>query len=389
MMFSKIVHLHTTLRPGGGPQGYLFNLKEACQSKKSTVIEVKTLGVEESRASVGRRFAVFPNWIQRNIRPLKQVFNLCGLLPCGLEKFLGNSEEALCVHLAPYAARLLRKRCSEQIIFFMPHGPLSYSDELMNEMDLRYGVGCFSGYFRRVLNFLEKRIFSQVDGVVVACKEGLDAYFDGKLPECTIYEVLSGVSNFENNFYKAEARKFLNLPDEAKVFGFFGRFNKDKGFDFFLEAIKKIDAQSNVIFISAGSGPIEPISHSAYVNYGWRSDINLLISACDAVVLPNRATYFDLLPLEVMSIGRPVLASKTGGNVKLKKLAMQEGVPEVVQLFELNVNDIVSKLRSFINKSFSECHVIECEAMSLYCSKFSSNKFYENHVIFFNKIKQK
>lgn len=37
-------------------------------------------------------------------------------------------------------------------------------------------------------------------------------------------------------------------------------------------------------------------------------------------ILPNRETYFDLVLLEVMSLGIPVLASYTGGNKYFEKI---------------------------------------------------------------------
>lgn len=382
-MFSKIVHVHTTLRPGGGPQGYLFNLKKICEEKKSSAVTVRAIEVDRTRSTGGARFSILPAWFQRNTRPLKQVFNMLGLLPCGLEDFLGHKEEAICVHLAPYAARLLRKRRSGQAIFFMPHGPISYSDELMNEIDLRYGVGIFSGFYRKILNHLESRLFGSVDGVVVACRQGLDAYFRGVLPDCEIFEVLSGVPTFENTVDKQMAREALNLPAAIKVIGYFGRFNADKGFDLFLNAIQEMGQRSDVIFISAGAGPLEPIEFPSYINYGWRSDIHVLMSACDAIVLPNRVTYFDLLPLEAMSIGRPVIASKVGGNVKLAEIA------DTVELFELEIDDFVSKLDAFILRSTSECKKLEARTRDLYLANFSIDIFYDNHVYLFKQINKR
>ena len=44
-----------------------------------------------------------------------------------------------------------------------------------------------------------------------------------------------------------------------------------------------------------------------------------MIAASDVFLLPNRETYFDLILLEVLSLGVPVVLSNTGGNKYFKK----------------------------------------------------------------------
>lgn len=39
-----------------------------------------------------------------------------------------------------------------------------------------------------------------------------------------------------------------------------------------------------------------------------------LLQEVDVFVLPNRQTYYDLILLEVMRAGKPVLLTTTGGN---------------------------------------------------------------------------
>ena len=43
----------------------------------------------------------------------------------------------------------------------------------------------------------------------------------------------------------------------------------------------------------------------------WTNDPHSLINASDMFILPNKETYFDLIMLEVLSMGKIVLATNT------------------------------------------------------------------------------
>ena len=62
------------------------------------------------------------------------------------------------------------------------------------------------------------------------------------------------------------------------------------------------------------------LNHKRWVEVGWTNDPHSLIAASDVFVLPNKETYFDLVMLEVLSLGKVIVASNTGGNKYFNKL---------------------------------------------------------------------
>ncbi len=61
--------------------------------------------------------------------------------------------------------------------------------------------------------------------------------------------------------------------------------------------------------------------------------------AADVFILPNQETYFDLILLEVLSMGQLIIASNTGGNKYFKRyntnsIELYSGNKEAVQKIE-------------------------------------------------------
>ena len=56
-----------------------------------------------------------------------------------------------------------------------------------------------------------------------------------------------------------------------------------------------------------------------WIEVGWTDEPHSLTNASDCLVVPNRQTYFDLVILEGLSLGIPIVTSMTGGNKYFKK----------------------------------------------------------------------
>ena len=66
--------------------------------------------------------------------------------------------------------------------------------------------------------------------------------------------------------------------------------------------------------IAGKEEPMTGLTDNHWIEIGWTNDPHSLIAASDVFVLPNHETYFDLILLEVLSLGIPVVMSRTGGN---------------------------------------------------------------------------
>ncbi|EBQ5309215.1 glycosyltransferase family 4 protein, partial [Salmonella enterica] len=276
-------------------------------------------------------------------------------------------------HSVPVAARLLKLNKNKTVkIGLMPHGPVSYTTETLDDVESKYGKIYFRGFYFRIMSLLENNIFNKVDFVTVAAREGMESYQDINIQyEYKLFEVTSGLPPLICNTNKSDARKLLDIPDDKFIVGFFGRYNRHKGYDFFYDEVIS-SANEKVFFISAGIGPIIKKEAHNYKNFGWRSDINNLITACDIIVIPNRHTYFDLLPLECFSLSRPVAVSLIGGNKKLCSLT-QAAIP-----FKLNCGELNNLVNNLSNNK-TDYKKLESLAKKSYDELFSDKVFVTNH----------
>lgn len=94
---------------------------------------------------------------------------------------------------------------------------------------------------------------------------------------------------------------------------FVGRFDRQKGFDVLLDAMRRIDG-SSVHLTAVGDsvyGGFEKQSRDNITYVGWvsPSDLDGFYAKADVLVMPSRWEGFAMVPLEAMSRGVPVLAS--------------------------------------------------------------------------------
>lgn len=105
------------------------------------------------------------------------------------------------------------------------------------------------------------------------------------------------------------------------------RLHEEKGHRFLFEAIPAIRKVSGpTLFLLAGDGPhraelegqVAQLGLQPWVRFlGRRSDVAELYSLADVVVLPSLAESFGFALLEAMSLGRAVVAARTGGMCEI------------------------------------------------------------------------
>ena len=140
-----------------------------------------------------------------------------------------------------------------------------------------------------------------------------------------------------------------------------------------LKVIAKIlfERYNNLYIVVAGSGGgLEPYKHERWIELGWINYANELIAYADAFILPNKETYFDLIALEVLRAGKPLIASFTGGNkyfkdIKFNSSSIQfynyddpiQAVEKVEILYELKkqgkITEVGIENRNFWEKYFT------------------------------------
>ena len=208
------------------------------------------------------------------------------------------------------------------VVLLQSHSPIPYGKELIDRIPpkLRF---LFPNLERR-LEKMDLYAFERANYIVFPCKEAEEPYQNNWPNYKTICDkqkdhfryILTGIPAAIAKRSKEDVLSELNMPNDSFIISYVGRHNSVKGFDN-LKSIagKVIDNVQNAWVISAGKEePIKGLQHPRWIEIGWTNDAHSYIAASDVFVLPNKETYFDIVMLEVLSLGKIVVASKTGGN---------------------------------------------------------------------------
>ncbi|MFP4028318.1 MAG: glycosyltransferase [Candidatus Brocadiia bacterium] len=122
---------------------------------------------------------------------------------------------------------------------------------------------------------------------------------------------------------RRQAREALDLPLEARLALFAGRFRLQKGPDILLSAAEKMRrASEDLKIVMVGEGPMEDWIRSRIRSQGlservlfcgYSDSMPLYYAASDLVVMPSRAEGMPYVLLEAKAAGRPVVATLVTG----------------------------------------------------------------------------
>lgn len=105
-----------------------------------------------------------------------------------------------------------------------------------------------------------------------------------------------------------------------------------------------------------------------------------VITVSDCFILPNRQTYFDLVLLEVLSMGCPIFATKTGGNKAVFKRT------RAIMLYE-NIDECVDKINKYLDFSIDKKDKFKKQIIDAYNKYYTIEVFAKNYEDMISKIK--
>ncbi|WP_114189459.1 glycosyltransferase [Microvirga aerophila] len=161
-----------------------------------------------------------------------------------------------------------------------------------------------------------ERLLSYItDGIVcVSDCEKEDAVAAGIAPsKCTViangvhHRPISALLNDRTSRAQSAPLKIL----------FVGRFDRQKGFDVFIDVMKELRGNAEGLaigsFVIDKSDPIKIPPN--VVNLGWRSreEVQEIYSKVDLLLMPSRWEGLPIVALEAMRAGIPIFASRVGG----------------------------------------------------------------------------
>lgn len=247
----------------------------------------------------------------------------------------------------------------------------------------------YFGFIYNKLIRIDEYAFQRADYLVFPCPEAEEPYYNNwsayekikELKNNKIKYILTGIKPCKVKVSKDDIRKKFNIPYDAFVVCYVGRHNKIKGYDILKNIGKNLLENPKVYFLVAGKeAPLKGLKHERWIEVGWTSDPHSLIAASDVFLLPNRETYFDLIMLEVLSLGQIVVASKTGGNRYFDK-EQYDGV-----LLYDEEEQAISIIDDIMKSSESERRLKRDSNLKLFKENFTLQKFAHHYLKLYDGI---
>ena len=192
----------------------------------------------------------------------------------------------------------------------------------------------------------------------------------------------------EPTFKNISIREKLNISQNAFLICYIGRHNQVKGYD----ELKKfgelvLNKYNDIYFVIGGKEePIRSLKHDRWIELGWIDFGNDILRDADLFVLPNAETYFDLITLEVLRIGTPILMSRTGGNKFFE--AYSADCDSGIKLYEYgNLDDEMNTFYYFyegIKKGKKE--KMREQNNNIFRSSFTVKEFVDRYIQLLNTI---
>lgn len=373
------------LAPAGGPLGvgyYIYN-----EAKKSGDQEIEFLKSSEKKktkeAKQKKLLYRFPRLtlLVRSLRHIKEYRQMLYSPTHDASIFKGYDIVHFHSTKDMYKQRESLKEFNGKTII-TSHSPIPLSQELY--------AACATGFERR---FFKKRMsefeemdkwsFLNADYIIFPCPDAEEPYYNNWADYKNIKEkkkdsyryVLTGISPKKALLTKDEIRDRYGIGKNDFTVVYVGRHNEVKGYGNLKNIGKKmLDGKTNTKFLIAGKeGPLTKLENPNWIEVGFTKDPYSIIAAGDVFLLPNNETYFDLVFIEVMSLGKIIVASRTGGNRYYEK-AGAKGVFLYDTLDE--AREIIEHIRTMPS---NEKSALEKANKEFYENNLTGKVFYENY----------
>lgn len=373
------------LKPIGGPAGYLYNLYNQLSKSKNENIEF--IDEISSKNKFYKYYEKLPTGLKKHYQSYVRRRNVRNLTDKSKKRLtsidLNNYDN---IHFHQTRDMYNIKDSLEDYqgnIILTSHTPkppyLEYIEDILSPKDL----GVLGKGIEQKLSEIDEYAFNRANYVVFPSPEAEDPYInnwqfyrDFSESNKNKYKyLLSGIEPRHARLNREEVCNKYGIPEDAFIISFAGRHNNTKGFDILkLIGEKLLNEDNNVYFLIAGTeAPLKGLTNKRWIEAGWTKDPHSIIAASDLFLLPNKETYFDLIMLEALSLGTPILASETGGN---RHFSIYEKTG--IQLYQ-SFEDAIEKINIFRNTTATEMAEYRILNKELFRNNFTAEIFAHNY----------
>lgn len=258
-----------------------------------------------------------------------------------------------------------------------------------------HGLGRSGNFRRKLTNYLVSRKCSRIISVANSVKEDV-LRNNWRMPaeKVSVLENSVDYGRFADvSVARADARRMLQLPPEAFVFGTVGRLAPTKGLPYLIEAFsvvkEKVPAAELVLL---GIGPCreelerqaaQTSCHDSIHFLGHRDNIEQLYRAMDVFVLSSVAEGMPRAILEAMAAGVPCIATRVGGIPEILPSravgrlvpakdsgALAAAMTDIAQMPAGELEQLAARASDRVRRLYSH-EVVREKLVSLYESEFA------------------
>lgn len=339
-------HLIVIDRPlnskAGGGCGYLYKLNEGLQSIENKSILVVSRDLTESekknikiRRNIKSKVPAQLLKLWRKLNALRYYYHLKqwrNHLPSRevMNKIEAEEYDSIHVHhpfefISVYNY-LKANQIENKMLILTNHDPGLTSQEIYRSF---LPVSKYIAHkIQIVTEEIELEAFKNCDALVFPSEQSMSYYSEWKYFNSLVKSkkhgfVLTGTDPYTTTLSRSDFLKQHGIDENNIVFSFVGRHNEIKGYDILKAAARMVMKSSdNISFLIAGEeSPMKGLKNNKWKEIGWTDKPGDVVNASDVFIAPNRKAYFDLVILEAMSLGKVILATKTGGTIRMAELS--------------------------------------------------------------------
>lgn len=392
-MKKVLIYLNeNSLAPTGGSIGYNYTLKKGLQEIDNEDIVIEYLQGKEVSEDINNRVKNVKSEGLRKLIKISKSIVKKGLMMYGpSHKAKVDLAEYDAVHfnrtIDLYWAKDSLRDYKGKVILTLhsPTMPCKQMISMLSDFERKYMM-----WFYAKLPEIDNYAINRADNIIIACEEAEEPYYHEwpgyaefhKENKHKYVYMTTGTAPKSAFVTKTDMRKKYGIPIDSFVISYVGRHNEIKGYDALKELGKHLlDAYDNVyVFIAGTEGPLYHLEHNRWIEVGWTKDPGSVIQASDIFVLPNKETYFDLVMLEVLSLGQIVVASYTGGN---KYFAKYKNSGIFLYNNNIEAENIISQI---IKMPEEERKELRRKNLELYKAEFTNEAFAKRYINSLQKI---
>lgn len=392
-MKKVLIYLNESdLAPTGGAIGYNYTLQQGLREIKQDQYKIEYLQGKELAGGINAKLnKAKVSKKKEAILALKSILKKGAMMygPFHKAKIDLSKYDAVHFHrtMDLYWAKDSLKKYKGKVILTL-HAPTMPSKQMFS-MLTNFEKEHMKWFYSK-LPEIDNYAINRADNIIIACEEAEEPYyhewpgyagFHDKNKHKYVY-MATGTAQKKALLSKKEMRDKYQIPQDAFVISYVGRHNEIKGYDVLKQIGKELlDTYKDVyVFIAGTEGPLYHLEHERWIEVGWTKDPGSVILASDVFVLPNKETYFDLVMLEVLSLGQIVVASYTGGNKYFEKYTNSG-----IFLYD-NKKKAIETIKKLVKMSEEEREDLREKNYKLYKSEFTNEAFAKRYIDSLHKI---